>query len=60
MVGLERLLDIGEGDRAMMDSIIPHVSIDTIMEYIVANHGSRSTTFTPESEPLRLLSAPSL
>ncbi|KAJ5798308.1 uncharacterized protein N7503_007604 [Penicillium pulvis] len=25
MVGLERLLDIGEGDRAMMDSIIPHV-----------------------------------
>ncbi|KAJ5999293.1 hypothetical protein N7451_007103 [Penicillium sp. IBT 35674x] len=25
MVGLERLLDIGEGDCAMMDSIIPHV-----------------------------------
>ncbi|KAJ5652628.1 hypothetical protein N7507_010054 [Penicillium longicatenatum] len=25
MVCLERLLDIGEGDRAMMDSIIPHV-----------------------------------
>ncbi|KAJ5910374.1 hypothetical protein N7504_005017 [Penicillium tannophilum] len=25
MVGLERLLDVGEGDRAMMDSIIPHV-----------------------------------
>ncbi|KAJ6115204.1 hypothetical protein N7486_000982 [Penicillium sp. IBT 16267x] len=25
MVGLERLLDIGEGDRAMMDSIISHV-----------------------------------
>ncbi|KAJ5930840.1 hypothetical protein N7466_006333 [Penicillium verhagenii] len=25
MVGLERLLDIGEGDRAMMDAIIPHV-----------------------------------
>jgi hypothetical protein len=26
MVGLERLLDVGEGDRAMMDAIIPHVS----------------------------------
>ncbi|KAJ5771972.1 hypothetical protein N7520_002501 [Penicillium odoratum] len=25
MICLERLLDIGEGDRAMMDSIIPHV-----------------------------------
>lgn len=31
MVGLERLLDIGEGDRAMMDSIIPHVSISITM-----------------------------
>lgn len=60
MVGLERLLDIGEGDRAMMDSIIPHVSIDTNIKYKVANFGSRSTTFTPESEPLRLLSALSL
>jgi hypothetical protein len=26
MVGLERLLDIGEDDRAMIDAIIPHVS----------------------------------
>lgn len=26
MVVLERLLDIGEGDRAMIDEIIPHVS----------------------------------
>ncbi|KAJ5364254.1 uncharacterized protein N7496_009967 [Penicillium cataractarum] len=25
MVGLERLLDIGEGDRAMIDAVIPHV-----------------------------------
>lgn len=31
MVGLERLLDIGEGDRAMMGSIIPHVSMDVFI-----------------------------
>lgn len=29
MVGCERLLDIGESDIAMMESIIPHVSCFT-------------------------------
>lgn len=33
MVGLERLLDIGDGDRAIMDAIIPHVSIDAMSKY---------------------------
>lgn len=60
MVGLERLLDVGEGDRAMMDSIIPHVSMNIIMKWTGAHFHSRYTTFTPELERPRLLNALSL
>ncbi|KAJ5679050.1 hypothetical protein N7462_007294 [Penicillium macrosclerotiorum] len=42
MVGLERLLDIGEGDRAMIDAIIPHVS------HIHARIGTTQASQCPE------------
>ncbi|KAJ5128574.1 hypothetical protein N7448_002291 [Penicillium atrosanguineum] len=42
MVGLERLLDIGEGDRAMMDAIIPHV------HHIHARIGTTQASQCPE------------
>ncbi|KAJ5105961.1 hypothetical protein NUU61_003308 [Penicillium alfredii] len=42
MVACERLLDIGEGDRAMMDAIIPHVS------HIHARIGTTQASQCPE------------